>query len=101
MKITSLVRARMCAQCLPLKSSGRTAFGISNALFWLEKWEIRYCRDSQPAPADTRVPLLTILYRDRRVLMAFSKTQEREQTEFSNRPQPIDGKLGATIIGPT
>jgi hypothetical protein len=33
--------------------------------------------------------------------MAFSKTQEREQTEFSNRPQPIDGKLGATIIGPT
>src|SRR2546422_2981323 len=25
-------------------------------------------------------------------LMAFSKTQEREQTEFSNRPQPISGK---------
>src|SRR5712672_3963441 len=33
--------------------------------------------------------------------MAFSKTQEREQTEFSNRPQPISGKLGAKIIGPT
>jgi hypothetical protein len=33
--------------------------------------------------------------------MALSKTQEREQTEFSNRPQPIDGKMGATIIGPT
>jgi len=33
--------------------------------------------------------------------MAVSKTQEREQTEFSSRPQPISGKLGATIIGPT
>src|ERR1700692_2568899 len=33
--------------------------------------------------------------------MAFSKTQEGEQTEFSNRPQPISGKVGATIIGPT
>src|SRR5712675_1433912 len=33
--------------------------------------------------------------------MAFSKTEEREQTEFSNRPQPISGKRGATIIGPT
>jgi oxalate decarboxylase len=33
--------------------------------------------------------------------MALTKTQEREQTEFSNRPQPISGKLGATIIGPT
>src|SRR6202163_528249 len=30
-----------------------------------------------------------------------SKTQDREQTEFSHRPQPIDGKTGATIIGPT
>jgi oxalate decarboxylase len=33
--------------------------------------------------------------------MAFSKTRERYQTEFSNRPQPVSGKLGATIIGPT
>src|SRR6267143_5617199 len=33
--------------------------------------------------------------------MAFSKTQEREQTKFSNQPQPISGKKGATIIGPT
>jgi len=33
--------------------------------------------------------------------MAFSKTQEREQTELSNRPQPISGKMGATIIGPS
>src|ERR1700730_17196538 len=33
--------------------------------------------------------------------MALTKTQEREQTEISNRPQPISGKLGATIIGPT
>jgi hypothetical protein len=36
-----------------------------------------------------------------RCSMPFSKTQEREQTEFSNRPQPISGKLGPTIIGPT
>src|SRR5258707_5095607 len=33
--------------------------------------------------------------------MALSKTKEREQTESSNRPQPVSGKLGATIIGPT
>src|SRR6267378_3963893 len=33
--------------------------------------------------------------------MALSKTQEREQTEMSNRAQPISGKMGATIIGPT
>src|SRR6202048_701049 len=33
--------------------------------------------------------------------MAFTETQEREQTELSNRPQPISGKRGATIIGPT
>ena len=33
--------------------------------------------------------------------MAFSKTQDREQTEFSRRPQPISGKTGATIMGPT
>src|SRR5260370_4375521 len=29
--------------------------------------------------------------------MAFAKTQEREQPEFSNRPQPIRGMMGATI----
>ena len=33
--------------------------------------------------------------------MALSKTQEREQTEFSDRPQPISGRLGVHIIGPT
>jgi len=33
--------------------------------------------------------------------MAFAKTQEREQPEFSNRPQPIRGKTGATIPGRT
>jgi len=33
--------------------------------------------------------------------MALSKTQERKQSEFSTRPQPISGKRGATIIGPT
>ena len=33
--------------------------------------------------------------------MAFAKTQEREQPEFSNRPQPIRGKMGATIPGHT
>ena len=33
--------------------------------------------------------------------MAFSKTQEREQTELSKRPQPISGKMGARIIGPS
>src|SRR6266478_9002706 len=33
--------------------------------------------------------------------MAFSKTQEREETELSNRSQPVSGKTGATIIGPT
>src|SRR5712692_7522567 len=33
--------------------------------------------------------------------MALTETQEREQTEFSRGPQPINGKLGATIIGPT
>src|SRR5260370_36773220 len=33
--------------------------------------------------------------------MAFAKTQEREQPEFSNRPQPIRGKMGATIPGGT
>jgi len=32
--------------------------------------------------------------------MTFSKTEEREQTEFSNTPQPISSKRGATIIGP-
>jgi hypothetical protein len=32
--------------------------------------------------------------------MALCKTQEREQTKFSNGPQPISGKMGATIIGP-
>jgi oxalate decarboxylase len=31
----------------------------------------------------------------------WGQIQDREQTEFSNRPQPISGKLGATIIGPT
>jgi hypothetical protein len=33
--------------------------------------------------------------------MAFSKTEERERTEFVNTPQPISGKRGATILGPT
>jgi len=33
--------------------------------------------------------------------MALSKTKEREQTQSSNGPQPIRGKAGATIIGPT
>jgi len=33
--------------------------------------------------------------------MAFAKTQEREQTEFSNRPQSINGKMGATTPGRT
>jgi oxalate decarboxylase len=32
--------------------------------------------------------------------MAVSKTQEREQSEISSRPQPISGNRGATIIGP-
>src|SRR5258707_1131126 len=32
--------------------------------------------------------------------MAISKTQEREQTEFSNGPQPIRGDRGASIMGP-
>ena len=32
--------------------------------------------------------------------MAISKTQEREQTEFSNGPQPIRGNRGASILGP-
>jgi hypothetical protein len=31
--------------------------------------------------------------------VAFSKTREREQTELPNRPQPISGNMGATIIG--
>ena len=33
--------------------------------------------------------------------MALSKTEERERTEFVNTPQPITGKRGATILGPT
>ena len=33
--------------------------------------------------------------------MALSKTEEREQAKFSNAPQPISGKRGATIMGPT
>ena len=33
--------------------------------------------------------------------MAVLKTQEGEQTEFYNPREPICGKLGATIIGPT
>src|ERR1700724_4825248 len=33
--------------------------------------------------------------------MALTKTREPRQTEFSNRPQPISGKMGAQIIGPT
>src|ERR1700704_5056108 len=33
--------------------------------------------------------------------MALSKTRDRERSEFSNPPQPISGKTGATIIGPT
>jgi oxalate decarboxylase len=33
--------------------------------------------------------------------MAASKTPEREETALSNRPQPISGKMGATIIGPS
>src|SRR5438874_276318 len=33
--------------------------------------------------------------------MTFSKTQQREQTELPTGHQPISGKLGATIIGPT
>ena len=33
--------------------------------------------------------------------MALLKTQKREQSIFSDPPQPISGKLGATIIGPT
>jgi hypothetical protein len=33
--------------------------------------------------------------------MAVSKTQERERPELANPPQPISGRLGATIIGPT
>jgi aryl-alcohol dehydrogenase-like predicted oxidoreductase len=46
-------------------------------------------------------PASFILLKNGGFSMAFSKTQEREQTEFSNRPQPISGKVGATIIGPT
>jgi oxalate decarboxylase len=33
--------------------------------------------------------------------MALSKTREREHTEIVDRPQPISGRMGATIIGPT
>jgi oxalate decarboxylase len=33
--------------------------------------------------------------------MALSKTEEHERTEFVNTPQPITGKRGATILGPT
>ena len=33
--------------------------------------------------------------------MALSKTEEREGAKFSDTPQPISGKRGATIIGPT
>jgi oxalate decarboxylase len=33
--------------------------------------------------------------------MALSKTEERERTEFANTAQPISGKRGATILGPT
>ena len=33
--------------------------------------------------------------------MALSKTEEREQAKFSDTPQPISGKRGATILGPT
>jgi len=33
--------------------------------------------------------------------MALSKAEEREQDESSDTPQPISGKRGATIIGPT
>ena len=32
--------------------------------------------------------------------MALSKAEEREQDEFSDTPQPMRGKRGATIIGP-
>jgi oxalate decarboxylase len=33
--------------------------------------------------------------------MPASKTEEREQTEISHRLQPISGRIGATIIGPS
>jgi hypothetical protein len=76
--------------------TGTNIFGISGALSQLENWKIRPL-------ADTRLEFHSslLLSKQARVLMAFSKIQERKQTEFSNRPQPISAKTGATIIGPT
>src|SRR5439155_221715 len=59
------------------------------------------CQDCKAAPATPKDPRLIILLKTGGLSMALSKTQERDQTEFSNRPQPVSGKMGATIIGPT
>src|SRR6266446_573175 len=73
--------------------------GISNALSRLETWKIRHLVRTNAGGHQRFAPHYSS--EERSLSMALTKTQEREQTEFSNRPQPISGKMGATIIGPT
>jgi len=67
-----------------------------------ETWTIWHLvRNAIQRPADPVLPRLIILLKNGDFWMASSKTQEREQAELPTGHQPISGKLGATIIGPT
>jgi oxalate decarboxylase len=79
----------------------KNGFGISNAVSRVETWKsLHLVGMGKPAPDGHRIPRVNILSENGDSSMAISKTQEREQTEFSNRPQPIRGDRGASILGP-
>src|SRR5438128_1034376 len=85
-----------------LKSSGsKTIFGISNAVARLEKWKRWHVvRITKKRRGHQRFRV-SLFFSKTEVSMALSETEERERTKFSNRLQPISGKMGASIIGPT